>query len=133
MVAVTRKERVENRDGFLGIGECGVVRRRGEEQRQRVERRAFHVVGIIPMHLCHAVGYAHANRVIHRDLKPANVMVGAFGEVQVMDWGLAKVLDPASQGRQSPDKTAAVGAESGTGETTVRTTRSESGGSESGG
>jgi tRNA A-37 threonylcarbamoyl transferase component Bud32 len=42
--------------------------------------------------VCQAVGYAHAHRVIHRDLKPGNVMVGAFGEVQVMDWGLAKVL-----------------------------------------
>jgi tetratricopeptide (TPR) repeat protein len=59
--------------------------------------------------LCHAVGYAHAHRVIHRDLKPANIMVGAFGEVQVMDWGLAKVLgDQGSQtepGDFDPDAT----------------------------
>jgi serine/threonine protein kinase len=42
--------------------------------------------------ICEAVSFAHAHDVLHRDLKPQNIMVGPFGEVLVMDWGLAKLL-----------------------------------------
>jgi serine/threonine-protein kinase len=69
--------------------------------------------------VCQTVAYAHARGVIHRDLKPSNIMIGAFGEVQVVDWGLSKVL------RQGGERQHGQGQPAGADEphvTTVRTT-----------
>jgi serine/threonine-protein kinase len=57
------------------------------------------VEGTIPslirifLNICQAVGYAHSKGVLHRDLKPENVIVGKYGEVLILDWGLAKLIN----------------------------------------
>ena len=75
----------------------------------------------IAVQVAQAIAYAHAKGVIHRDLKPANIMVGAFGEVQVMDWGLAKVL---AEGGVADEEKARRAHEEPRDVTTIRTARS---------
>jgi len=65
------------------------------------------------LRVCEALSYAHSKDVVHRDIKPANVMVGAFGEVYLMDWGLAKLLgeenDPEAVQDRAPSQPTSSG------------------------
>jgi serine/threonine-protein kinase len=59
-------------------------------------------VGIFEQ-VAQTLAYAHSKHIIHRDVKPANILVGPFGEVQVVDWGLAKVLHKDEGGRMKAE------------------------------
>jgi serine/threonine protein kinase len=54
------------------------------------------------LRICDSVSFAHSRGILHRDLKPSNIMIGAFGEVLVMDWGLAKILEPDATSNSRP-------------------------------
>jgi len=62
--------------------------------------------------VCDAVAFAHSHGVVHRDLKPQNIMIGAFGEVLVLDWGVAKIIRERQPGFSEAD-TRALSANNG--------------------
>ena len=104
--------------GIDAGGQASMVMRRlhGETLREILASRSDPIAELPQMlavflQVCQAVASAHADGVIHRDLKPANIMVGAHGQVTVMDWGLAKVLSEADGIDDTLDDTLAVAQE----------------------
>lgn len=93
---------------------------RGREQNGHVEaggprfRDAYSPRKMIEILIgvCQGIAFAHSKRVIHRDLKPDNIMLGKFGEVLVMDWGLAKTLGPVTREEAGSAKTVLLGSPS---------------------
>ncbi|QSH39985.1 serine/threonine protein kinase [Lentisphaerota bacterium ZTH] len=61
--------------------------------------------------ICEAVEYAHSKGIIHRDIKPANIMIGDFGEIYVMDWGLAGLLTEEQEQESKEEKNSKKGTE----------------------
>ena len=107
-----RKSRREDRSGEAEDRPSGGRLRRGSALQSResqeepektpgLETQAtFSLSDLLNIYLkvCDGMAFAHSKGVIHRDLKPDNIMVGEFGEVQIMDWGLAKVVGDRGQG-----------------------------------
>jgi serine/threonine protein kinase len=69
---------------------------RGRRLDKAMEAQPLHVRLRTFGRICEAVAFTHAQGIVHRDLKPENVMVGPFGEVLVLDWGVAKILTGTS-------------------------------------
>jgi serine/threonine-protein kinase len=67
-----------------------------ELQHPPLHAEAFHEMMEAYLRVCDAVAFAHSRGVVHRDIKPENIMVGLYGQVYVMDWGIAEVLSEPS-------------------------------------
>ncbi|HND34175.1 MAG TPA: serine/threonine-protein kinase, partial [Myxococcota bacterium] len=77
---------------------------RGQTWAQKIDSLGLEANLKILLQVCNAVAYAHARQVMHGDLKPDNVMVGEFGEVTLLDWGLAAALVPSDSLPMAADR-----------------------------
>ncbi|MEK7468050.1 MAG: protein kinase [Planctomycetota bacterium] len=92
-----------------------------EEIPAAVERYTLPALLDIFKRTCEAIGFSHHHGVVHRDVKPANIMIGEFGEVVVMDWGLARMPDERAEHEMLAPASAALLAREPGGESQKRT------------
>lgn len=84
--------------------------RMSRKQEKKGEKVLHHVGGSIAslirifITVCQAVAYAHSKKVLHRDLKPENIIIGKYGEVLILDWGLAKILTEEDDSDESVEE-----------------------------
>lgn len=87
--------------------------------RQSIDPIEFQRLLNIFVSICHALGYAHSRGVIHRDLKPDNIVLGDFGEVIVLDWGLAKYIGSVDEKPEDTGPSAVTLSDESTADITV--------------
>lgn len=81
---------------------------RTTRDQERDEQELHPVGGSIPvlarifLQVCEAIAYTHSKRILHRDLKPENIIVGKYGEVMILDWGIADFIDQLDNEEEVP-------------------------------
>jgi serine/threonine protein kinase len=74
-----------------------ILRQFQENESKALTKYSYKTISNIFVKVCNALEFAHSKNVIHRDIKPENIMVGEYGEVLLMDWGLAKIIGSAEE------------------------------------
>ena len=74
-----------------------IIKKLKEDKRNNSEKYSYKILVGILIKVCNALDFAHSKNVIHRDIKPENIMVGEYGEVLLMDWGLAKIIGASEE------------------------------------
>jgi eukaryotic-like serine/threonine-protein kinase len=79
---------------------------RGAQDEPHPIARSIPSLARIFLQICEAISYTHSKGILHRDLKPENILIGPFGEVMILDWGIADYLTETTQNVRHPEKVA---------------------------